>query len=131
MSSQEQESPQQKNATPDPSIPDQGGALEQGEQSSIAETLDATVSSPQGLIEPYTPQKPHHEDVSRRCIAYWLLAILSFVVAFSFFMIIWLKAAGIDVTFKDFRSMLELIITPLLTLVSAATGFYFASQRKS
>lgn len=125
-----QEQPSQT-TTGSPQEPAERQAHARPQEPTDLEYLDATtVDSPGGLTEPGTAPPPNHTDVSRRCIAYWLLSILSFVVAGSFGILIWMRCAGIEVTFKDFRSLLELIITPLLTLVSAATGFYFGSQQK-
>ncbi|MFM0649843.1 hypothetical protein PQR14_36475 [Paraburkholderia bryophila] len=81
-------------------------------------------------LRDYDPRPDH--DKARRRIAYWLLALLTILLvatvvgtgAFFF-----LKPP--TSTFDQFKSIVELILTPLLTLVSAATGFYFGSQEKS
>ncbi|MFJ1259029.1 hypothetical protein [Cupriavidus sp. CuC1] len=80
-------------------------------------------------LRDYDP-RPHH-DTARRRIAYWLLVLLSglLVAIFACFSgFFFLKPPP---TFDQFKTLIELILTPLLTLVSAATGFYFGSHNKS
>lgn len=77
----------------------------------------------------YDPRPDH--DKARRRIAYWLLVLLSglLVATFTCFgAFFFLKPPP---TFDEFKTLIELILTPLLTLVSAATGFYFGSQHKN
>lgn len=96
---------------------------------SVLEDAVPGEEDPKGLIEPKLNPPPNHEDVSRRCIAYWLLSILSGIVVIAFLIFFIMLCKQNDVSFKEFRSLIELMLTPILTLVSAATGFYFGSQK--
>jgi hypothetical protein len=100
------------------------------ERTGITETLDATVpddaSAPsfEQLVESrYDPDKSR--DETRSYIAYWLLLLLTMVVVAAFTMLFAVHAA----TFENLKSVLELILGPIVALVSAATGFYFGSQQ--
>jgi hypothetical protein len=72
--------------------------------------------------EPYDPRQ--QEDSARRRIAYILLSILGVIV---------LWALGIASFFPDsiesVLKMLQIILGPVIALVSAATGFYFGSKK--
>lgn len=72
--------------------------------------------------EPYDPRQ--QEDSARRRIAYVLLSILGLVV-------IW--ALGVASFFpnsiESVLKMLQIILGPIIALVSAATGFYFGSKK--
>ena len=72
-------------------------------------------------IEPYDPRP--QEDSARRRIAYILLGLLGFIL-------IWALST---VTFSPDKAdkivdVLQLILSPMIALVSAATGFYFGSK---
>jgi hypothetical protein len=71
-------------------------------------------------LVPYDPRP--HEDSARRRIAYALIAILAAVV---FWMLLLLHCEVIAVgDLKEFA----VILGPLVTLVSAATGFYYGTK---
>jgi len=91
----------------------------------IAE-LDLTDEAPlePGLrlpeLRPFDPE-PQREHL-RGWIALWLLAMLALVLLCSFISL-W---AGIDG--EKLRTVLTILVGPLVALVSAATGFYYGSR---
>ena len=110
----------------------EGTARKAGANTSITETLDATVgedSAAPALQEleesPWNPERAR--DTTRSNIAYWLLALLTLVVGLSFASVMWISDG--KVTFDNLKSLLELLLGPIVALVSAATGFYFGSQQ--
>ena len=80
------------------------------------------------------------EGVTREIIAFWLLALLTMVLCAAFHMmseahtaVATSVATGTTppvtkYSFEEIKQFLQLVLTPLITLVSAATGFYFGSQ---
>jgi hypothetical protein len=70
---------------------------------------------------PYDPRP--HEDKARRQIAYWLLGILSGLLIW---MLLLLSFGIVPITeLKEF----SIILGPVITLVSAATGFYYGTKQ--
>jgi hypothetical protein len=78
------------------------------------------ISSP--ALVPYDPRPK--EDGARRWIAFSLIALLAVVIISS--MIIYTLPGTDKAELKDF---LNLILSPLFALVSAATGFYYATKK--
>jgi len=80
--------------------------------------------------KPYDPKKAH--DDARRAIALWLLGILTFIVVGAF--LLYLRQpnpADADYCLEDpVKSFLELVLSPVVALVSAATGFYFGTKER-
>ncbi|MFM0472305.1 hypothetical protein [Paraburkholderia strydomiana] len=103
---------------PSPQVPDE-----------YAKVLDASDPTPASLIAFSFDSKRHHDE-ARSTIAYWLLALLTGLLVATALGFGSLLAKEKPPTFDDFKSLVELILTPLLTLVSAATGFYFGSQKQ-
>jgi len=72
-------------------------------------------------------EKPYdarpQEDTARRAIAYALVALLAFVVAWAL-----LSATFCSNKSDDVVKILQIVLTPIITLVSAATGFYYGSK---
>jgi hypothetical protein len=65
-----------------------------------------------------------HASNARKAIAFWLLAIVSGVVV-GCFLTIWLGS-------RDTADVIDLagaLLTPLIGLLGAATGFYYAQQK--
>jgi hypothetical protein len=106
-------------AGPSPHVPDE-----------YLDVLDASDPTPASLFS-FTFDSKRHHDQARSKIAFWLLALLTgllFATAVGFAGLFFVKES--HPTFDQFKSLVELILTPLLTLVSAATGFYFGSQKQ-
>ena len=103
-------------------------SAEAGEQE---ETLDATISDPNVSApsltgpssKPYDPVE--FRDHARKWITYWLLALLTIVFVGAFASLFFRDGKP---TFEHLKSLLEILLGPLVTLVSAATGFYFGAQ---
>jgi polyferredoxin len=95
------------------------------------EVLDATVPDPNqaapGLDTPgskaYDPDE--FKDQARKRIAYWLLALLTLLVTYAFGGLFLIEGKP---TFEHLKSLVEMLLGPLIALVSAATGFYFGAQ---
>jgi hypothetical protein len=97
----------------------------------VDEVLDATVSDPNqaapGLFTPgsraYDPDE--FRDQARKRITYWLLALLTLLVTYAFFGLFSIEGRP---TFEHLKTLVEMLLGPLIALVSAATGFYFGAQ---
>jgi hypothetical protein len=93
------------------------------------EVLDATIpedaSAP--TLASSTPQYNPDRDRegARRGITYWLLSLLTLLIVISFAALIALDKRP---TFDEIKSLVELMLGPLVALVSAATGFYFGAH---
>ncbi len=85
-----------------------------------SETTNETILKAIELGNVYNPRP--QEDAARRRIAYSLIALLWTIVVLIFVLIIF-KRLGIQ-EIKEFG----VIISPIVTLVSAATGFYYGTK---
>jgi hypothetical protein len=92
------------------------GALDLSDEKSDAVADDVE-------IKPYDSRP--QEDGARRNIAYALIALL-------FFVVVWALAA---VTFgcagtnqENITKLVQMLLSPIVALVSAATGFYYGSK---
>jgi hypothetical protein len=96
-----------------------------------SEVLDATVPDPNeaapGLDQPtskaYDPDE--FKDQARKRITYWLLGLLTMLVMFAFVGLFLIEGKP---SFEHLKSLVEMLLGPLIALVSAATGFYFGAQ---
>jgi hypothetical protein len=70
-------------------------------------------------------------DGARRIIAYWLLLLLTVLIFAALYFFCRLFNTDKPPSFDDIKNMIGFILTPLITLVSAATGFYFGSNNHS
>ncbi len=87
------------------------------------------------LTEDYTTQKslsfeqkPYdsrpHEDKARKNIAYLLIGLLIIVILWALVSIsVWPDRE------PQIKNVIQLILSPLIALVSAATGFYYGSKK--
>lgn len=95
------------------------------------EVLDATVPDPNepapGLDQPksksYDPEQ--FRDQARKRITYWLLVLLTLLVIFAFVGLFLIEGKP---TFEHLKNLVEMLLGPIIALVSAATGFYFGAQ---
>ncbi len=116
----------QAEAAPGPEDALAGGEVSEVLDATVDQALAAPVLS-QARVDPsYDPDK--YRDATRSYIAYWLLGLLTAVVVFSFGALLFFKKDTL--TFIDLKSLLELLLGPIVALVSAATGFYFGSQQQ-
>lgn len=77
-------------------------------------------------LESYNPE-PGRDNV-RKYIAYWLLGILSFIVVACVYLLY--NHGAVDLKIEDIRTLVELLFTPVVTLLGAVTGFYYATHAK-
>ncbi|MBL8541897.1 MAG: hypothetical protein JNK68_16260 [Betaproteobacteria bacterium] len=121
-----------------PRITDEAGSLTTGQSKETLEKtpreLDATV--PEGVPLPslgrleekkYDVERSTHE--ARKLIAYWLLGLLTLLVVGAFVGLLGVITDG--PSFEQLKALVELILGPIITLVSAATGFYFGAKSVS
>jgi len=95
------------------------------------EILDATIADPNvdapGLTgpssKPYNPDE--FRDNARKRITYWLLALLTVLFVGAFVSLFVIEGQP---DLEQLKSLLEILLGPLVALVSAATGFYFGAQ---
>lgn len=92
---------------------------------SVPDDGDEAENSTSPTLEKYDPE-PARDDV-RKTIAYWLLGILSGIVVLAFVLLGAQKWLGTDL--EQVRSVAELLFTPVVTLLGAVTGFYYAEHR--
>ena len=71
----------------------------------------------------YDPKR--QEDTARRRIAYILLALLGIVILWSLASITFCPDSEDKIV-----NILQIVLGPMVALVSAATGFYFGSKSK-
>ncbi len=64
-----------------------------------------------------------HLAESRRFIAYWLLTILSGILALA-----WVAILTGLANFQDIQALMTIVFAPVIGLVGAATGFYFGER---
>jgi hypothetical protein len=74
-------------------------------------------------LEPYDPDPVR--DQARKNITYWMLALLTTLFVAAFVSMFLLEPSP---TFDQLKSLIEILLGPLVALVSAATGFYFGAQ---
>ncbi len=77
-------------------------------------------------ILPYDPRP--HTDKARRYITYWLLTLFTILIIVSLIAFGSLFFPKSERNIDEIEKMISFILTPLITLVSSATGYYFGSQ---
>jgi hypothetical protein len=98
------------------------------------EVLDATIPDPNqpapGFNSPESKafDPDEFKDQARKRITYWLLALLTLLVTYAFGGLFLIESKP---SFEHFKSLVEMLLGPLIALVSAATGFYFGAQQSS
>jgi len=87
-----------------------------------SDTYSDDSSFPEYVEQDYDPRP--REDVARIIIAVSLVALFVFVI-------VWFVVVGTINVDKEpvIHNLLQLILSPLVALVSAATGFYFGSKK--
>jgi hypothetical protein len=91
----------------------------------LSQTEDASKDKPSEVGKGGAYDPAPLEDIARRRIAYWLLGLLTFICLFSFEVVL-MWPEKLDHVMR----LLELILSPVIALVSAATGFYYGSKRQ-
>ena len=91
------------------------------------------------LAKDYVPQNDfsekkyklrRDEDAARRKIAYSLLGILGAVLLLSFYILLRAQQLKDSESVDSLVKVLQIILSPLIALVSAATGFYYGSKKE-
>ena len=111
---------------PESKLPtDSNDSIDASDIIDLTQTEDSTgdVITVAGFEEKSYDPRPQ-EDSARRCIAYILLAILGGILAWTY-IILSFCPNSIDNIIK----VLQIILGPIIALVSAATGFYYGSKR--
>ena len=80
-------------------------------------------------VEPVGDPLKDPRDRTREVIAVWLLGLLCVVVglAFTAYFLDY-DAVPPDKRFNNLKSLLDVLIGPIITLLSSAIGFYFGSR---
>ncbi|MBP2309404.1 hypothetical protein GBZ48_21530 [Azospirillum melinis] len=108
----------------DPAKPTKKTASNRSDDPDESGDLDYTSENINRVQEPL--EKPYnstiHEDAARKGIAYSLIGILAFVIVAIFFLLYCKKMTVSEL--KEFA----VILGPIVTLVSAATGFYYGTK---
>jgi len=103
------------------------GRLERSQFTEIDETTSAAPTAGLGYVETSRPYNPQERlDFVRSRLAFCLVALLMLAILGAFVLVITASAVGLRP--EDVRLIVEVILTPLVALVSAATGFYFGAQ---
>jgi hypothetical protein len=81
--------------------------------------------------KPYNPDVAH--DGTREIVTLWLIGLFCTIVALAF---VALFASGWshgfnEQFFKDLKTLLDVLIGPVITLLSSAVGYYFGYQQGS
>lgn len=93
----------------------------------LAGAVPITPDKAPGLFTDYDADRSR--DTARANITYWLLALFTLLIVGSFLaMYLFLEKKP---EFEQLKVMIELILGPLVALVSAATGFYFGAQSRN
>jgi hypothetical protein len=104
-------------------------ALEKLDSAAIADLATGGASPPvaRPTLEDWDPEPGR--DIVRKWIAFWLLGILTFVIAAIIGLVC--SEQWTHLTTDDVRTISELLFAPVVTLVSAVTGFYYASNPRA
>lgn len=93
----------------------------------IDETATAAPAPGLGYIEVSRPYNSQQQlDAVRSRLTYCLVGLLAISIVGGFALV--LTAPLTDLPLDGIRLIIEIIITPTVALVSAATGFYFGAQ---
>jgi hypothetical protein len=87
-------------------------------------TTRATRANPAQITASDYDSRPQ-EDQARRNIAYALIGLLWFLCVASF-VTTWFTKPSIE----DVLKVVQILISPVIALVSAATGFYYATKTR-
>ena len=94
------------------------------EQLSDAQFADISTLLRGPELEPYNPSQAL--DKARIRVAMWLLRVLILVIVLNAVLLSTARLTGIAI--DDVRSLFETMFGSMVTLVSAATGFYFGTR---
>lgn len=78
----------------------------------------------------YAP-RDRAQDSARQIITLWLIGLFCVLITLSFaaLFMVGLKSGFDDEFFKKLKSLLDLLLGPVITLLSSAIGFYFGYQQ--
>jgi hypothetical protein len=93
--------------------------------------IDETDSQPPqaglGYVEVSRPYDPQQQlDAVRARLAFSLVGLLTIAITGAFVLILTARTTGVGP--DTVKTIIEIVITPIVTLVSAATGFYFGTN---
>lgn len=111
------------------------GATTNRQAASADEWMSHTGSPAPSVARPNTDigQDAHHDRRSQRgmreIIAVWLIALLFLIICLAFTAVFLDDdPTMLDKRFQHLKSLLDVIIGPVATLLSSAIGFYFGMQ---
>ncbi len=112
--------PEEKNAGQDEATQNESLDL------TTEQTSDGPSSPGSGELKRQRYDSRPAEDKARKNIAYTLIALLAFVIVS---IIVGVMACWLDK--EEATTLLQLILSPVVALVSAATGFYYGTKSGS
>lgn len=90
---------------------------------------DVTQARETGVGDPAAVSDRRSQRGMRETITVWLLVLLCFVVGLSFVALLFdVDVAMADKRYERLKSLLDVLLGPIVTLLSSVTGFYFGSQ---
>lgn len=92
----------------------------------IDETATVSPSPDLGLVTTYSYDPQQRLDSVRSRLAFCLVGIFAITIIGAFVLV--MAAPTVGLAPDHVRIVVEILITPTVSLVSAATGFYFGSQ---
>ena len=92
------------------------------------EPWDVTPQRESGVGDAASSDKRSQRGM-RETITIWLLVLLCFVVGLAFVVVLYdVDPAIADKRFEHLKNLLDVMLGPIVTLLSSVIGFYFGSQ---
>lgn len=97
-------------------------------------SIDETAATEPAKDLSYVQKAPKYDpqerlDTVRAQLAFSLVGLLALIILGAFALVF--TADTTKLAFADLRMLVELLVTPLITLAGAATGFYFGAHSGS
>ena len=100
----------------------------------VVESAVDPIGSPAGVekVDEVTPIGDPYEEShnrTREIIALWLVGLLCSIVALAFVGLFFVeRASDQKLAFENLKAVLDVLVGPIVTLLSSAIGFYFGSR---
>ena len=93
-----------------------------------APAWDVTKAHESGVGDPASSDRRSQRGM-RETITIWLLVLLCFVVGLAFTVLLYdVDPVMADKRFERLKNLLDVLLGPVVTLLSSVIGFYFGSQ---